>query len=216
VVFPGNPQGRHIRESGEKGCVLTTIGPGGSVAQAFHRLDVVRWERSRVDATEISTDADLLDRISSVLDDLLLSESDPEKLLAVRVIIEGVAPMHDRLHAEAERYVAEVRNLALERGSDRLWIEKVEFQTRRGRSSALPDGPIEELQEVLDELRADPAALAALGEELGELKRKLPAELTTGPDAPRPGDPEWMLGVLEEVQPLLLDLLRNADHGAES
>ena len=24
VVFPGNPQGRHIRESGEKGCLLTT------------------------------------------------------------------------------------------------------------------------------------------------------------------------------------------------
>jgi DNA repair protein SbcD/Mre11 len=216
VVFPGNPQGRHIRESGEKGCLLTTIGPGGRIAQMFHRLDVVRWERSRVDATELATEADLLDAVSSVLDELLGSESDPDRLLAVRVVVHGASLLHDRLHAEAERYVAEVRNLALERGADRLWIEKVEFQTRRVRAPALPDGPIEELQEVLDELRADPAALAALGEELGELKRKLPAELMTGPDAPRPGDPEWMLGVLEEVQPLLLDLLRNAGHGAES
>ena len=216
VVFPGNPQGRHIRESGEKGCVLTTIGQGVSIAQSFHRLDVVRWERSRVDATELATEADLLDRVSAVLDELLQSESDPERLLAVRVVLHGTAPLHDRLHAEAERYVAEVRNLALERGADRLWIEKVEFQTRRVRLPVLPDGPIEELQEVLDELHADPAALAALGEELGELKRKLPAELTAGLDGPKLGEPEWLSGVLEEVQPLLLDLLRHSDHGAES
>jgi DNA repair exonuclease SbcCD nuclease subunit len=216
VVFPGNPQGRHIRESGEKGCVLTSIGPGDRIAPMFHRLDMVRWERSRVDATELASEADLLARVSSVLDELLRSEPDPDRLLAVRVVVHGTAPLHDRLHAEAERYVAEVRNLALERGAERLWIEKVEFQTRRMRSPSLPDGPIEELQEVLDELRADPAALAALGEELGELKRKLPAELTAGLDAPKLGEPEWLSGVLEEVQPLLLDLLRHSDRGAGS
>jgi DNA repair exonuclease SbcCD nuclease subunit len=216
VVFPGNPQGRHIRETGEKGCVLTTIGPGGNMTQMFHRLDVVRWERSRVDATELATEADLLDRISAVLDELIRSESVTDRLLAVRVVVHGTSPLHDRLHAEAERYVAEIRNLALERGADQLWIEKVEFPTRRVRSPTLPDGPIEELREVLEALRADPAALAALGEELDELRRRLPAELMSGPDAPRPGDPEWMLGVLEEVQPLLLDLLLRCDHGAES
>jgi DNA repair protein SbcD/Mre11 len=216
VVFPGNPQGRHIRESGEKGCVLTSIGPGGRIAPMFHRLDMVRWERSRVDATELATESDFLDGVSAVLDELLRSESDPDRLLAVRVVVHGTAPLHDRLHAESERYVAEVRNLALERGADRLWIEKVEFQTRRARSNPLPDGPIDELREVLDELRADPAALAALGEELGELKRKLPAELMTGLDGPKLGEPEWLSGVLEEVQPLLLDLLRHSDQGAES
>jgi DNA repair exonuclease SbcCD nuclease subunit len=216
VVFPGNPQGRHIRESGEKGCVLTSIGPGGRIAPMFHRLDMARWERSRVDATELATESDLLDGVSAVLDELLRSESDPDRLLAVRVVVHGTAPLHDRLHAEAERYVAEIRNLALERGADRLWIEKVEFQTRRTRSPSLPDGPIEELQEVLNELRADPAALAALGEELGELKRKLPIELTAGIDGPKLGEPEWLSDVLEEVQPLLLDLLRHSDQGAES
>jgi len=216
VVFPGNPQGRHIRESGEKGCVLTSIGPGGRIAPMFHRLDMVRWERSRVDATELATESDFLDGVSAVLDELLRSEPDPDQLLAVRVVVHGTAPLHDRLHAESERYVAEVRNLALERGADRLWIEKVEFQTRRARSNPLPDGPIDELREVLDELRADPAALAALGEELSELKRKLPAELTAGLDGPKLGEPEWLSGMLDEVQPILLDLLRHSDQGAES
>src|SRR3954447_7815537 len=215
VAFPGNPQGRHIREAGEKGCLLTTLGAGGGIEQqVFHRLDVVRWERGRVDATDLTTEADVLDRVSSMLDDLLRTESDLDRLLAVRVVVHGTSSMHDRLHADPERYVAEVRNLAMERGVDRLWIEKVEFQTRSVRAFAVADGPIEELREVLEELRADPDALAALGEELGELRRKLPAELMSGPDAPRPGDPEWLLGLLDQAQPLLLDLLRRPEHGS--
>ena len=124
-----------------------------------------------------------------MLDDLLRSESDPDRLLAVRVVVHGTSSLHDRLHADPERYVAEVRNLAMERGEDRLWIEKVEFQTRPARAIAVPDGPIEELREVLDQLRADPDALAALGEELGELRRKLPAELIGRPRRPAAGRP---------------------------
>jgi DNA repair exonuclease SbcCD nuclease subunit len=207
VAFPGNPQGRHIREAGEKGCLLTTLDSGHGAVQSFHRLDVVRWERGRVDAAGIDTEADLLDRVSSVLDDLLRSETDPDRLLAVRVVVHGASTLHDRLNADLDRYVAEVRNLASERGGDRLWIEKVEIQTRAFRPYAVPDGPIEELREVLDQLRAEPDALAALGDELGDLRRKLPAELLGGPDSPRPDDPEWLLGLLDQVQPLLLDLL---------
>jgi DNA repair exonuclease SbcCD nuclease subunit len=215
VAFPGNPQGRHIREAGEKGCLLTTLEPGFGVEQAFHRLDVVRWERCRVDANGLNTESDLLDGVSSALDDLLRSESDPERLLAVRVVVRGNTTLHHRLQADPERYVAEVRNLALGRGEDRLWIEKVEFQTRSTRGVALPDGPFEELHEVLGQLRADPDALATLGEELGDLRRKLPPELIGGPDAPRPDDPAWLLGLLDQIQPLLLDLLFPPERGAE-
>jgi DNA repair exonuclease SbcCD nuclease subunit len=216
AAFPGNPQGRHIRETGEKGCLLTTISSGGRVEQAFHRLDVVRWERGRVDATELVREDDLFDRVAGGLDDLLASEADPERLLAVRLIVHGVSPLHDRLQADSERYAAEVRNIALERGAERLWVEKVEFQTKGVRSLAVADGPIEELREVLGELRSDPAALAALGDELGELKRKLPAELLAGLDGARLDEPEWIAGVLERVEPVLLDLLLRGDRGAES
>jgi DNA repair protein SbcD/Mre11 len=216
VVFPGNPQGRHIREAGEKGCLLTTIESGGGVTHEFHRLDVVRWERGRVDVADLHTEDDLLDRVSTVLDDLLRSESDPDRLLAVRVVLHGLSPLHNRLHADSDRYVNEVRKLALERGEDRLWIEKVEFQTRPERAIVVSDGPIEELREVLEELRTDPDALATLGEELNDLKRKLPGELTTGLDATRPADPAWLLGLLDEVQPVLLELLRHPERAEEA
>ncbi|WP_074311424.1 exonuclease SbcCD subunit D [Singulisphaera sp. GP187] len=216
VVFPGNTQGRHIRETGEKGCLLATLEPGNGVAHTFHRLDVVRWERGRVDASDLDTEADLLDKVAAVFDDLLQAETDADRLLAVRVVIHGASTLHDRLHADPERYVAEVRNLALERGVDRLWVEKVEIQTRSTRMMPVLDGPIEELREVLDLLRADPEALAALGEELTELRRKLPPDLTGGHDPLQLNDPEWLRAQLDEVQPFLLDLLLRPDRGAQS
>ncbi|WP_406697451.1 DNA repair exonuclease [Singulisphaera sp. Ch08] len=216
VVFPGNTQGRHIRETGEKGCLLATLEPGDGVARTFHRLDVVRWERGRVDASDLDTEADLLDKVSGVFDELLRTETDPDRLLAVRVVIHGPSTLHDRLHADPERYVAEVRNLALERGADRLWVEKVEIQTRPTRLLPVLDGPIEELREVFDLLRADPEALASLGEELTELRRKLPPDLTGGHDPLQLNDPEWLRSQLDEVQPFLLDLLLRSDRGAHS
>lgn len=72
---------------------------------------------------------------------------------------------------------------------------------------AVHDGPIEELREVIECLRAEPAGLATLGKDLFELKRKLPQELTEELDAPRLDDPAWLAGLLDHVQPLLLDLL---------
>jgi hypothetical protein len=195
---------------------VATLEPGGDLASTFHRLDVVRWERARVDASDLDTEADLLDKVAGVFDDLLRSEADVDRLMAIRVVIHGPSSLHDRLHADPERYVAEVRNLALEQGADRLWVEKVEIQTRSTRIIPVLDGPIEELRDVLELLRTDPEALAALGDELIDLRRKLPAELTGGPDPLQLNDLGWLRTQLDEVQPFLLDLLLRPDRGSQS
>ena len=207
IVFPGNPQGRHIREAGVKGCLLASCTPVGGVETEFQRLDLVRWERGRVDATDLTTEPELLDRVAETLDQLLHDESDTDRLQAVRVIVHGVTSLHDRLHGDTDRYIAEVRNLVQDRGPERLWIEKVEFQTRPARVAVVPEGPIEELQDVLDHLRTDDEALASLSEELNDLRRRLPAELAFDPDAPRLNDLDWLRTALDQVQPLLLDVL---------
>jgi hypothetical protein len=55
VVFPGNLQGRHIRETGERGAMLVTTDTSG--IQTVERLlvDAVRWQRVEVDATSAAT-----------------------------------------------------------------------------------------------------------------------------------------------------------------
>jgi DNA repair exonuclease SbcCD nuclease subunit len=207
VIFAGNLQGRHIRETGPKGCVLATISPGQSVVHSFHRLDHVRWERAQIDVSSLETEPDILDRAAETLDALLASEIESDKVLAVRLTVSGTTSLHGRLHSNLERFVAELRNLAAGRGDDRLWIERIQFQTRPPGAQMMPDGPMEELLDVLEQFRADPLCMQTALKELGELKRRLPPELVSDPDGPQLDDAAWLQTLLGEIQPLLLDLL---------
>jgi exonuclease SbcD len=215
IVFSGNVQGRHIRESGPKGCLIATIGSDRSIEHVFYRLDQVRWERGQVDVSGLESESDLLGRTTSVLDELLASEPDPDGLLAVRVILRGTTALHGRLCAEPERFVALVRSLAADRGGDRLWIEKVELKVDPLRAGMTVDGPIEELLEVVEQYRTEPGFLQAVVEELADLKRRLPTELTSDPDSPRLGDDEWLRTLLGQVEPFLLDVLLKSEGGVD-
>ncbi len=214
VVFAGNVQGRHIRELGPKGCVLATIRPDHSIEHAFHRLDQARWECGVVDVSDLHTESEILGRAAEVLEQLLASEVDG--LLAVRLIFRGATSVHGRLQGDSERFIAEIRSLATELGTDRLWIEKVEARTQPQRALSRSEGPMEELLEVLEKLRADPDSLRPVMSELAELKRKLPAELLNSPDSPRLDDAAWLQSLLERAQPMLLDLLMKSNGGPPS
>ena len=72
VVFAGNVQGRHIRETGPKGCLLATIGPGQRIEPVFQRLDQVRWERASVDVAGLKPSQNS-GRTAEMFDGLLAS-----------------------------------------------------------------------------------------------------------------------------------------------
>jgi DNA repair exonuclease SbcCD nuclease subunit len=211
VVFAGNVQGRHIRETGPKGCYLVTVHSDQHIDLQFERLDCVRWERGRVALELLDTESDALSRVATLLDDLLASEPDPDAMLAVRVSITGATEYHAKLHANPDQFLAEVRSLATDRGGDRLWIERVEPRTLAPRTETVADGALEELLHVLEQARTDPDALKTVIDDLTELKRKLPAELIQDPEGPRLDETDWLRSLLAGVEPLLFSLLRKPD-----
>ena len=197
-----------MRETGEKGCVLVTIDDDGRVRREFHRLDVLRWEIAHIDATNMTEEADLLEQAEQKLDDLIHEDDDHDRPLAVRVRILGTSSLSDRLRSQADRFVNEIRGLTQSGGRERIWIEKVEIKTRPVRDVAFLDGPIEVIQEVLAQVRENPTVL---GSEFADLRRKLSAVLMQDADEFPIGDPAWIQDVLEEVSPLLSDLLLHPD-----
>ena len=211
IVFAGNVQGRHIRETGPKGCLLATIGAAQQIEAAFQRLDQVRWERGCVDVAGLATESEILGRAAEMFDGLLAAETDPDAMLAVRLSFSGATSLHGRLQTDSERLAAEFRSVATERGGDRLWVERVELPTRPLPSATMPDGPFAELVDVIEQLRSDPASMSDAVEELSELRRKLPAELIHDPDGPQLDDAQWLQALLDQVQPLLLDLLTHSE-----
>lgn len=62
MVFPGNIQGRHINESGPKGCTLVTVEDGRCSSVEHRNLHVVEWALCDVDASEAGSPEDVLER----------------------------------------------------------------------------------------------------------------------------------------------------------
>lgn len=213
IVFPGNIQGRHIREPGAKGCMLVSVDDQGNARAEFAPLDVLRWEECRLDAGGIETGDDLLDSFAARL--AQLTEQHTGLPLAVRVLISGRTTAHRQLLSDPHRWTNQLRAAALDAGGGSVWVEKVKFQTTQLRNldqSTLADGPVGELLRHCGDLQEDDRQLGELAREFDDLWRKLPDELRRGDEALPLDNPAWLREVLDEVRPLLFERLLE-EHG---
>jgi len=205
IVFSGNPQGRHARETGPKGCMLVRVEDGTRIDVEFKPTDVVRWVAADVAAAGSKSGYDIVDffvrRLAELLDE---NEGLP---MAVRVHIEGETPACDEVLADLERWSNEIRSSALEIGSGRVWVEKVNFKLTPPASAKRlehAEGAIDELLKLFDELAAEPESRLRLATELSDLGKKLPRELKEGADAVSFDDPDWLREMLDQVRPMLI------------
>jgi DNA repair exonuclease SbcCD nuclease subunit len=213
IVFPGNVQGRHIRETGPKGCYLVTVSDQHHVELEFRALDVLRWEKCSVDATGAMDGDEVLARVADGL--TALREASDGLPLAVRVEVTGACPAHEDLHSDPSKWIAEIRRGAMEVGVEQLWIEKIKMLTAPPSDvPPLTDGPLGELHAVLEEYRGNDERLKSLSESLADLFKKVPEEIKgkEAADPINPADPNWLREVLRQVEPLLLRRLTERRH----
>ena len=213
VVFPGNLQGRNIRETGARGAVMVTADESG--IQSVERLlvDVLRWQVAEVDAGEADTLLDVV-RLAGRAFERLIAET-PEKIyLCVRVRIIGKTAAHGELFGLEAQLREEILGQAAGHGIDRLWVEKVRIETEPitdaahivARSDAIAD-----LQRSLEEAPEDTALLEALMEGLRPLVDRMPIEVIHSlPElnAIRSGD---VAGIVRTVTPGLVAYLAKSN-----
>ncbi len=193
VVFPGNLQGRHIRETGPRGAVLVTADDSGIVSVDRLIVDVMRWERVDVDASTADDLPAVVALASRAFEALLSSQAD-SKPMSMRVTISGRSAAHGELFGMDAQLREEILAQAAALGGERLWVEKVKVETTpavdasqiRERADAIAD-----LQALLEQVPSDEAFMRSLAEDLQQLTGKAPLELTDAvPDfkAIRAGD----------------------------
>ncbi len=213
IVFPGNIQGRHIRETGAKGCLLVTVDDNGKPETDFIALDIIRWFALSVDATGTDSVYEVIDRFKTQLSDLI--NENPEVPLVVRVVVTGKTIAHNDLVSGMERWKNEIRATASDISQENVWVEKIKIHTTTPVSDTqfeTADGPINELADYIDELHAEPEKLRSLiSEELSALEVKLPLELKKGDEPLLLSDPRWLSDLLEHVKPLLMERLMKMD-----
>lgn len=212
VVFPGNTQGRHVRETGPKGCMLVRVDDRGRAEAVFHPLDAARWFVEAVDTSTERTGFDVVDRVVERFEALL--EENADLPLVVRVRLFGETRAHEELAADVEQWTHEIRAAALDVGGGRVFVEKVRLETHAPvdvSEAETASGPVGELLQTLEEIAADPGELESLGRVLEDLEGKLPRELRETEGAPGLTDPERVGAWLRQVRPMLVRrLLREA------
>jgi len=208
VLFSGNTQGRHIRETGPKGCVLVSVNHDGRPEIEFKPIDVVRWEIIKVDAFGLESGYDIVDSFSQKLEQLL--DENQGMPTAVRIIIEGETPAHDDILSDVERWTNEFRAATLEIGAGKVWVEKTKFNLNEPSSEMFPEqtsGAISELLNLFDELINDVDARQMLASELAEIEKKLPMELKSGSNEMQLDDMDWIGDLLKQAKPMLIKRL---------
>lgn len=214
VVFPGNIQGRHIRETGPKGCTIVSLDPGGSTHIEHRSLDVIRWAHLRIDCTDAFAGDDIVESVQSSLGaELARAEG---RMLAARIEITGSCPAHEDLSLNPERWVNEIRAAVTDFGGGEAWVEKILFRTTMHadiEKLTASDSPVGHLLTFMRRIESGPERLTELAEGLSYLKSKLPMELRQGDDALDMESPESLRQILDDARQILLSRLLKKEAG---
>ncbi len=178
VAFPGNLQGRHIRETGPRGALLVSVDNGKpSVERLF--VDTVRWHLIEIDAGVANSLKDVVFLARDQLETLLREGADG-RLIAARIVFTGRSRAHGELFGMENQLRQEILATANALSDNVLWIEKIILNTTpeldqaaiEARSDAIAD-----LQTILAEARNCPDIKKRIVDELMELVGRAPLEL---------------------------------------
>ena len=184
VIFPGNLQGRSVRETGAKGAVLVTV-EDGRISHERIITDSARFAESVV---QVEADDDLpsiLRRIEAKLESVAgLMEGRP---LELRIRLTGESRYRQELTARAQDFRDEAQ-AACHRCHEDIWLEKLEVRLQDARHDG---GPAQAGGLGLEALMAGdlpPALLDEAQARLVEITGRLPGglgarELPLGDDA---------------------------------
>ena len=212
VVFPGNLQGRHARETGPKGATIVEY-DGDSVERIEERvLDVVRWTRVDVDASDLGTADALVDRALEAIAKATADVGD--RLCAVRVAVNGTSLAHDDVVRRREQWHAQLR-ADVGSLSSQAWIEKIETNVAPP-ATDIDDESVgkarEAVHQVISTMVNDDADLGLLLEEVRPLRTKFGSDFAvftdlTGLDL----SPEGLRRLLPEIEATLVAELQRGE-----
>ncbi|MEN9316183.1 MAG: hypothetical protein RIS35_2576 [Pseudomonadota bacterium] len=181
IAYPGNLQGRHIRETGARGALLVTAEADEITGIEPIEVDVLRWHALEIDAGGIEDLAGAARAAGQALS-TLLGQTEGDRPLAVRVSFTGASPAHGRLAGQEAQLRHEVISQAVALAPDRIWIEKVRVGTHprhdeRARLGGDGADALADLETLAKAALQDEAFVEALRAHAAELIEKLPHDV---------------------------------------
>ncbi len=185
IVYPGNIQGRNVRETGPKGAIRVTVADGRVIEAQRLTLDAARWAHVRVDISDCEDEAEALRLIEARLGaERACAAGRP---LAARLSVTGSTSLHVRLVSRREEFEADARAIGF-RISEDLWVEKLEISTHAPAVTrkAPDESDALDVEALIASAADDPEFTRALAELSSRIAEKLPRELRE--ELPRTAD----------------------------
>ena len=203
IIFPGNLQGRSIRERGAKGAVLVTVEDG----RITHERIIV--DGARFAQAEIAIEADddqraILHRVEQAVRPL--ADDMEGRLTALRIRLLGESALHGEISSNRQQWRDEVE-AACHRVHEDIWLEKLELRLESASTDAAKDSGSLDLRRLLAEHGGSAGILTEANRLVSEIALRLPGGL--GADALPLEDSVESL--LEEARQVLLSRGRGAD-----
>jgi DNA repair exonuclease SbcCD nuclease subunit len=176
IVFPGNLQGRSIREQGAKGAVLVSVADNLVIDLERLIVDQARWVEVKLEARDLDSEGAVLRAAEEALQPLRADAE--ERLMAVRFAITGETPLHRQLVGRREQLADEVQAAAHRVHGD-IWLEKLEIRTRAPVRRQVPAAaaPAADLAALLEDAAKGADLRDRAAEFLAEVKLRMPGTI---------------------------------------
>ncbi len=176
IVYPGNIQGRSVRETGAKGAVRVSVKDGRIDSVEHIALDAARWAHSRVDVEGLATLEEVHKRIDEALADAQAQAADLP--LAIRLTLHGQTTLHETLMAGLCD-LEDVRAIASRHGSY-CWVEKIRIETvAPAIDRILTADDALDIRALIEAASNDPELKDFLQKTVAAIAEKLPKTLAT-------------------------------------
>ncbi|MFC1734079.1 exonuclease SbcCD subunit D, partial [candidate division KSB1 bacterium] len=95
IVYPGNTQGLHFRETGARGCCEVCVDTPGEAQVNFHAVDDIRWYSEEINITSHENINNLIDAQETLMEKI--SADSDGRLALARLTLTGRGPVHSEL-----------------------------------------------------------------------------------------------------------------------
>ncbi|MEF0939162.1 metallophosphoesterase family protein [Rhizobium sp. BR 362] len=196
VVFPGNLQGRSIRERGAKGAVLVTVDEG-RVSHERLIVDEARFAQADIVVDPEDDQAAILRRVEQAVQPL--ADDMAGRMTALRVRLSGITPLQGAIAANRQQWRDEVE-AACHRVHEDIWLEKLELRLEPLVERTVEAKGALDLGQLLSEHASDVDIVAEAERLVGEIAMRLPSGLGAA-ELPLDDSIEMLI---EEARQLLL------------
>jgi len=199
IVFPGNLQGRSIRECGAKGALLVSV-EDGVVTHERMIVDEARFGELRVQVERDDDRTAILRRVEEAAS--VMAEHMEERVLALRVHLSGKSSARNEILGRRQDFHDEVQ-AACHRAHADIWLEKLELKLEApvDRSAIAAIGAGLDLDALVPSgAELPPAVLEEAEARLSEIVARLPGGTGAG-ELPLGDDLETLL---QEARDLLV------------